>query len=722
MSVGFFDDQGTTINNGLKKLNLRSSLDYDLSTKLQFKSDIMFTRYDQNNTYDVENTDYDNNHLLRAMAYRRMPNLSVMDRDTSNVSHGAYFTPTSTLQGLASEFYNPVAFATLGVNRQLKDNARALFTIKWDIAKNLILNSTVTLDIFDIKRSRFLPYKAIGYDYSSNVTNKASDEFTKKSSIYTFNQFIYSPKLGENHDLAILGQVDTEETVQRFLGITTSNSASPDMQLPVGDENIVGLSSWYSKYRSLGFYLNANYKFKDKYIFTAGAKYEGNSKYSADSRWGLFPTVSAAWRINKENFLKDVKWIDDLKLRASWGQTGNSPNDNYLAVPTMSAGSNLAYMDMQGVKPSALELTSLKWETIDQINPGISFYGLDSKLNVEIDYYRKRTLDLFLKDSGIPSQTGFSTLNQNNGEMENRGFEFMMDYSVIKHKDFSLNFNLNFSNNKNVIIRLPDNYSTQYGDMLTNGQYKISITPGEAMGGFFGYKYLGVYTSDADAIVRDKSGNPVYGLNKNVPLNMVMGGTSGYVFQGGDAKYADINHDGKIDENDLVYLGDLNPKFMGGFGNRIQYKGIILNTFFYFKVGQKIINATRMSTENMYGYDNQSTATNWRWRRDGDITDMPRALYNQGFNWLGSDRFVEDGSYLRLKTVSLSYMFNPNICKTIGVKQLKVYATVYDLYTWTKYSGQDPDVAPPSNPSILPMDYSRTPPSEKVMFGVNVIF
>jgi len=720
MSVGFFDDQGTTINNGLKKLNLRSSLDYDLSSKLQFKSDIMFTRYDQNNTYDVEA--YDNNHLLRSIAYRKMPNLSVMDRDTSNVSHGAYFTPLSTLQGLASDVYNPVAFANLGVNRQLRDNARALFTIKWDILKNLILNSTVTLDIFDNKRSKFLPYKAIGYDYGSNVTNQASDEFTKKSSIYTFNQFIYSPKLGEKHDLAILGQVDTEETLQRALTITTSNSASPDMQLPVGDENIVGLSSYYSKYRALGFYLNANYKFNDKYIFTAGAKYEGNSKYSAESRWGLFPTVSAAWRINKENFLKDVKWIDDLKLRASWGQTGNSPNSNYLSVPTLSAGSNLAYMDMQGVRPDALELTSLKWETIDQINPGISFYGLDNKLNVEIDYYRKRTLNLYLENSGIPSQTGFTTLNQNNGEMENRGFEFMMDYSVVKHKDFSLNFNLNLSNNKNVIIRLPDNYSTTYGDMLTNGNYKISITPGEAMGGFFGYKYLGVYTSDADAIVRDKNGNPVYGLNKNVPLNMIMGGSSGYVFQGGDAKYADINHDGKIDENDLVYLGDLNPKFMGGFGNRIQYKGIILNTFFYFKVGQKIINETRMMTENMYGYDNQSTATNWRWRRDGDITDMPRALYNEGFNWLGSDRFVEDGSYLRLKTVSLSYMFNPNICKTIGVKQLKIYATVYDLYTWTKYSGQDPDVAPPTNPSILPMDYSRTPPSEKVMFGVNVIF
>jgi hypothetical protein len=161
---------------------------------------------------------------------------------------------------------------------------------------------------------------------------------------------------------------------------------------------------------------------------------------------------------------------------------------------------------------------------------------------------------------------------------------------------------------------------------------------------------------------------------------------------------------------------------MGGFSNRIQYKGWILNTFFYFKVGQKIINQTRMDTENMYGFDNQSTATNWRWRRDGDITDMPRALYNRGFNWLGSDRFVEDGSYLRLKSLSLSYMFPSGVCKLIGVKELKIYSTAYNLYTWTKYSGQDPDVAPPTQPTVLPKDYSRTPPSEKIMFGVNVTF
>jgi hypothetical protein len=152
---------------------------------------------------------------------------------------------------------------------------------------------------------------------------------------------------------------------------------------------------------------------------------------------------------------------------------------------------------------------------------------------------------------------------------------------------------------------------------------------------------------------------------------MIMGGPSGYVFEGGDAKYKDQNNDGKIDELDLVYLGDLNPKYMGGTGARVQYKNLVLNTFFFFKVGQKIINQTRMDTENMYGYDNQSKATDWRWRREGDITDMPKALYNTGFNWLGSDRFVEDGSYVRLKTVSLTYTFDQKVANWMRVNDLK---------------------------------------------------
>ncbi|HPR32844.1 MAG TPA: SusC/RagA family TonB-linked outer membrane protein [Prolixibacteraceae bacterium] len=724
MSVGFFDEEGTTIGNRLQKLNLRSSLDYTLSTKLQFRTDIMYTRYDQDATYDVEDPEFskDGKKLLRTIAYKRMPNLSIYDRDTNNVFTGEYFTPPSTLQGTARDMYNPVAFANLGEHKRIKDNARALFSIRYNITKGLILNSTVTLDIFDMKVDKFLPFKAIGYNYGDDITNRAVNEFSKKSSIYTFNQLIYTPDLGKDHDLSLMTQFDTEETVNRWYKAETSQSASPSLNQPVGDKHLVWFGSSYTQYRSMGLFATASYKLKDKYIMMLGAKYEGNSKFSPESRWGLFPTVSAAWRISEEPFLKFVDFIDDLKIRGSWGQSGNSPRDNYLYFNTYKAGADISYIDMQGVKPGGIELTSLKWETIDQFNLGFSFFGLDNRMNIEFDVYKKKTLDLYLENSGIPNSTGFGSIHLNDGEMENRGIEFMIDYTVIKQKDFEFNFNFNISRNENIVLRLPENYSLEYGDMLQNGNFKINIEPGEPMGGFYGYRFDGVYKDDADAIVRDKEKQPVYSVNSETPMRMIMGGTSGYVFEGGDAKYKDLNFDGKIDELDTEYLGDLNPDFMGGANFRLKYKSLTFNTFFYFKVGQEIINQTRIDTEKMYNYDNQSKATNWRWRRPGDETIMPRALYNKGYNWLGSDRFVEDGSYLRLKTMSLSYTFGKNVCNALKVKDMRIYMTAYNLYTWTMYSGQDPDVAPPSRPDRLPKDNSRTPPSQRVMLGLNVTF
>jgi len=722
MSAGYFDEGGTTIGNNLKKLTLRTSLDYDLSTKLQFKTDIMFTRYDQENTYDVEDSEYGSYKGLRAVAYRKMPNLSVYERDTLNNIYDAYFTPTSTLQGSARDYYNPVAFANLGTQQRYKDNARALFSAKYAITSALTWNGTVTLDLFDQKIEKFLPYKAVGYDYYSDITNRAINEFSKKSSIFTINQLIYRPNFGADHEVFFMGQVDTESTRSRWYKTESSQSASPELTQPVNDKHLDYFGASYTEYRSLGFYATGSYKWRDKYSVLLGAKYEGNSKFSADSRWGLFPTVAAFWRLSGEEFMKSLSFIDDLKLRFSWGQSGNSPAGNYLYYNTYAAGSSYSYMDMQGVQPNGIELTSLQWETIDQVNPGLSFVGFKGRMTIEMDYYRKKTLNLYLENSGIPDQSGFSSINRNDGEMENKGYEFMFDYTIIKKRDFQLNFNLNISSNQNKVLSLPENYSLEYGNMLENGNYKISITPGEPLGGFFGYEYLGVYKSDAEAIVTDKDGNPVYGLDGETPLSMIMGGPSAYVFEGGDAHYKDQNNDGKIDELDLIYLGDLNPKLMGGTGFRIQYKGFVLNSFFYFKLGQEIINQTRMDTEKMYNYDNQSTATDWRWRREGDDTDMPRALYQKGFNWLGSDRFVEDGSHIRLKSLSLTYNVKPAFAKKLRLNDVKLFATGYNLYTWTNYSGQDPDVAPPTRPDSLPKDYSKTPPSMKFMFGLSITF
>jgi TonB-linked SusC/RagA family outer membrane protein len=729
LSVGYFDEEGTVIGNRSRKLNLRSSLDYDLSTKMQFRSDIMYTHYDDDATFDRDDWDFRDNKQIRSIAYRKMPNLTVYERDTNNIPTSQFFTG-STLQGSSSEVYNPVAFAKLGTNNTIKDNARALFNIRYLILPGLTFNSTITLDIFDSKQSKFLPAEAIG-DYNSNFTNKAVNIVNKKSSVFTKNQLVYNPKLGENNYLGIIGQFDSEETLERGLNVQTNFSASRYLQQPVGDKNITYMSSDFSRYRSLGLFISANYKYKDKYILMLGAKGEGTSKFSSASRWGIFPTGSIAWRLSEESFIKDIPFITDCKIRASWGRSGNLPDGKYLYFNQYESYSGLNYMDIRGTRPKGMELTSLRWETIEQTDLGADLSLYDMRINITFDFYIKKTLDLYLKETEIPTTSGFSTLNINNGEMQNKGVELALDINVIKRENFQFYINANVSRNQNIVTRLPDNYSFETGNVLNNGEYLMKVIPGEPLGGFYGYKYLGVYSRTSDAVATDKDGNPILGLD-GYPLSMQMGnaGSEKYTFVGGDAKYQDVNHDGKIDALDVVYLGDLNPDYMGGGEARFRYKNLTFSAFFNFKTGSKIINQTRMYAENMSGFDNQTTATNSRWRREGDVTDVPRALWQgpggatplYGYNWLGSDRFVEDGSFLRLKTASLMYNFSTKFCDRLRIKDLKIYVTGYNLYTWTRYSGQDPDVAPPSKPDILPVDNNLTPPSTRLMLSINITF
>jgi TonB-linked SusC/RagA family outer membrane protein len=728
LSVGYFDEGGTVIGNRSRKLNLRSSLDYDLSTKMQFRSDIMYTHYDDDATYDRDDWDFRDNKQIRAIAYRKMPNLTVFERDTNNVPTSQYFTG-STLQGSSTDVYNPVAFAKLATNNTIKDNARALFNIRYLILPVLTFNSTITLDIFDSDQSKFLPAEAIG-NYTSSFANKGVNIVNKKSSVFTKNQLVYNPKMGKNNYLGIIGQFDTEETTERNLNVQTNFSASQYLQQPVGDKNITFMSSDFSRYRSLGLFLSANYKYKDKYLFMIGAKGEGTSKFSSASRWGIFPTASIAWRLSEESFVKDVKFITDCKLRASWGRSGNLPDGKYLYFNQYESFSGLNYIDIRGTRPTSMELTSLRWETIEQTDLGFDLSLWDMRINVTFDAYIKKTLDLYLKETAIPTTSGFSKLNINNGEMQNRGLELSVDINVIRRENFQFYINANVSRNQNIVTRLPDNYSFETGNVLNNGEYLMKVIPGEPLGGFYGYKYLGVYSRTSDAVATDKDGNPILGLD-GYPLSMQMGniGSEKYTFVGGDAKYKDVNHDGKIDALDVVYLGDLNPDYMGGGETRFRYKNVTLSAFFNFKTGSKIINQTRMYAENMAGFDNQTTATNSRWRREGDVTDVPRALWQgpiiatpYGYNWLGSDRFVEDGSFLRLKTASLMYNFSTKFCDRIRIKDLKIYVTGYNLYTWTRYSGQDPDVAPPSKPDKLPVDNNLTPPSRRLMLSINITF
>ena len=717
MSLGYQNELGTSIGTGLTKINVSTSLDYDLSSKLRLKTDIMFTRYDRDANYDVDGLIWT---TIRSLAYTKMPNMSIYEMDKNGKQLESYFTPETSLQGPGSSMYNPVAVAKLGINNTLQDNTRAAFTVRYNILPSLIYDGTITLDISDAKTASFLPWEAMGYEAQTSSTNRARESYTKNSTVTTKNQLVFTPKLGSDHELVFQGVFDTESKNERFYATETNRSASASLIDPSGPVNLVKFEGSSSSYRSIGAYTQAMYKFKDRYILTGGVRYEGNSKFSSASRWGAFPMVTMAWRVSNEPFMKKLKFIDDFRLRGSWGLSGNSPKDNYLYFSTYSSSTENGYMGVAGVRPDKIELTSLKWETIEQYSPGITFFGFNNRLNIELDYYSKKTQNLYIKDSGIPSTSGYSSMSQNKGEMLNKGWEVMFDARIIEAKNFTFSLNFNMSHNENIVLSLPENYSLESGNMLDNGNYKVKVVPGVPVGTFYGYKYEGVYVDENDIVVKDVNGNPVYDITGKKQLTMVQGANN-YEFEPGDAKYTDTNYDGVIDELDIEKLGDYNPILMGGLGPRVSYKNWTINCFFYYKIGQDIINQARMDTEKMYNYDNQSKATNWRWRSVGDITDVPRALYQKGYNWLGSSRFVEDGSYIRLKTVSVSYNFSNDVCKKLNLREMRIYGTAYNLFTWTNYSGQDPEVALPK-PTDLPKDGSRTPPSRRITVGLNVKF
>ncbi len=717
MSLGYQNELGTSIGTGLTKINVSTSLDYDLSSKLRLKTDIMFTRYDRDANYDVDGQPWT---TIRSLAYTKMPNMSIYEMDKNGKQLESYFTPETSLQGPGSTKYNPVAVAKLGVNNTLQDNTRAAFTVRYNILPSLIYDGTITLDISDAKTASFLPWEAMGYEAQTSSTNRARESYTKNSTVTTKNQLVFTPKLGSDHELVFQGVFDTESKNERFYATETNRSASASLIDPSGPVNLVKFEGSSSSYRSIGAYTQAMYKFKDRYILTGGVRYEGNSKFSSSSRWGAFPMVTMAWRVSNEPFMKKLKFIDDFRLRGSWGLSGNSPKDNYLYFSTYSSSTENGYMGVAGVRPDKIELTSLKWETIEQYSPGITFFGFNNRLNIELDYYSKKTQNLYIKDSRIPSTSGYSSMSQNKGEMLNKGWEVMFDARIIEAKNFTFSLNFNMSHNENIVLSLPENYSLESGNMLDNGNYKVKVVPGVPVGSFYGYKYEGVYVDENDIVVKDVNGNPVYDITGKKQLTMVQGANN-YEFEPGDAKYTDTNYDGVIDELDIEKLGDYNPFLMGGLGPRVSYKNWTINCFFYYKIGQDIINQARMDSEKMYNYDNQSKATNWRWRSVGDITDVPRALYQKGYNWLGSSRFVEDGSYIRLKTVSVSYNFSKNVCKKLNLREMRIYGTAYNLFTWTNYSGQDPEINLPG-PTGLAKDESRTPPSRRITVGLNVKF
>jgi len=732
-SVGYYDQTGTVIGQAYSRLTASLNLDYNVSDKLKFQVSIAYTNgnQDKNYTTDLLNT-----------AYTKMPNQSIYEYNSFGVMTPNYLSPVTTPQGYWNSgddkgIYNPVAMANTGYWKVKSERIIPKFNIQyWMVPEILKFQSDLAFDINTSKESRFLPQIATGRLWPENSVNRSSDLASESFTVQTYNKLIYTPKLNENHYIMALLQYSTYDGRYASYKETSALSASTYLQDPSIPSNLIGsglgLNSGGSQARSLSMLAMFHYKLYDRYIFTGSMRRDGDSKYNVSNRFGYFPSASARWRVSGEKFMKEMKSVNDLSLRASTGMSGNPVNKNYLYYNTYGTY-DWTYLGQQGVYSTGLQLSDLRWEKVTDLNLGANLIMFDNRLNIDFNWYKKRTNDLYFPTVNISSSSGFSSIGSNVGTMDNKGWELSINTTPVRSKNLSIDFNFTFARSENQIMELSDNIPLISTPTAQNGKYLTSIKVGNPLGSFYGYRYDGVYLNESQTIAKDVNGNAIYtydenGVKESVKMKFWYP-TVGYEFQPGDAKYEDINHDGNINSQDIVYLGNMNPLLTGGFGPTIRWKNkLSLTAYFYYRYGGKIINQTRMDMENMSGFSNQTTSVLRRWRHvyEDETTAptdlLPRALLSKGYNWLGSDRYVEDGSFLRFKSLTLSYNFDNKLTSKFGMSNLRLWATMQNIYLWTNYTGMDPEVTLRSGISSLGYDTSRSGRPSDYSLGLSVSF
>ncbi len=724
-SVGYLDQIGVTKGTGLDRITARLNLDYTVSDRIRFRTDIAYTHSVTDRNY--VNGDRDNVDGLRSVANTKMPNMSIYEYDEFGNLTPNFFSPARNIQGAFPSTYNPVAMAEFAYNRQRGERITPIFNLKYDIIPKVLFSDfSVMFDINNSKINNFLPQNATGRPYTETVVNRAGDSDLDQFRVQSKANIIFKPFVGDKHEWQSILSIQTDDYRGVFHEALTSNTASSlltDPSVPSRTQNTeLRLLTSIGESRNIGTLISTQYKYDDRYIINVGIRADGSSKFGPNNRFGYFPSISTRWRMSAEKFMQRFKFIDDLSIRASYGESGRVPRADYLFYNFYNNFQS-NYLGLSGVYPANIELTNLKWETVAGSNLGFNLEMFNRKLKVDVDLYRNRSTDLLFENLQISSVSGFNDIDLNYGKLDNQGWEVGINATPYKSKNLTIDFGFNIARNVNIIREISEFFPAEEGFADRNGSYKRFLRVNNPYGSFYGYRYKGVYKDQDATIARDADGNQIFGPDGQ-PIYMRFNyPRTDYVFQAGDAMYEDINKDGNIDSRDIVYLGNSNPKFTGGFGPSFNYKNRIrLSMFFSYRIGYEVINQTDMFTTNLTGYNNQSTAVLRRWRNPGDVTDIPRALFASGYNWLGSDRYVEDASFVRFRTATLSYSLGKDMLKKLKLADVRVFITGENIFTLTNYRGQDPEVNMQRGVFGIALDNSRTPPTKRFTFGLSTRF
>ena len=746
ISGGYYNETGTIIRQLLDRYTSTMALDYYVSDRIKVISDFSFT-------YTNNRKNYDNDILNIAQVI--MPNMSIYAQDRFGNNTPDYYQMLENASGIfdgnQKDKKNPIGKANLARNDEETYSITPQLTLEYNLLgleddeTQLKYRGMVNMNINTFTETSFMPSALTTKDWTNDQINRSWMKDYKSLQFTTRHNLIFTPHFGNSdHFLTMTGQFE----------LYSGNNSSQDETtygLPTGNITSTTVGSYLTsagtstgEWRSMSFAYQSHYSYKSKYSLGLTLRAEGNTKFGKDNKWGLFPAISGRWNITDEPWMKwSEKWLNMLSIRPGYGWSGSAPGQDYLMYSTYTPSG--AYMNMTAFVPGGMRLTTLRWEKKKEFNIGSDFELFNSLITGSFNYYDNNTSDQLMNSYSIPSTTGYTSLTyKNTGELRNKGWELNVSTAKIKLvKDFTVSAYFNIGQNFNTVEAMEksvlDNNNPDYD--FNNGTYLGRIQVGNPLGSIYGFRYKGVYRysyknwekaiaesaagrNGTCPIVYDAEGKVVYNAD-GTPKQMVYNydtetGTSAYTFKGGDAIYEDINFDGNINELDLVYLGNSNPKAQGGFGLTFQYKRLSLKANFTYRYDIDVMNTARMRVENMHTNDNQSIAVNWRWRKEGDITEIPRALYNTGYNWLGSDRYVEDASYLRLSYLQLSYNFEPNWLKRYGLQTLNLYASADNLCFWSKYTGLDPEIG--LGGWGRAEDQSKTPRSRSYTIGLTVGF
>lgn len=781
ISANYDHQTGTIIKQVLNRFSTRLNLEYYVSDKLKFTTEFPLTYTKNQKSYanilgkalsmapNMSIYREDGNGIDTNEYYIMLPSA---DKD----EYGSSISGTSSLQlKSVRDIGNPVAIANLAWNNESTYRITPDFRINYyflgndDHKTRLDYEGQVYLDIFSKSNPTYCPGSLSTNGWKDNSYNLYTMDDYNSFQFQTRHQLIFTPKF-KNEDIAWMMLGRWELTSGTSYGQNVSERKLPlGAQSPTLPAEISNMSTSNGEWRSMAGVFSTHLSYKGRYNADFTVRADGTTRFGDNNKWGYFPGMSVRWNISDEPWMKwSRKVLSMLAFRPSWGVNGRTPSSEYLQYAKYAAGSQYGNGNtmLPSTRVDGLQLSDLKWEKTTSWNMGANLGLFDDMIEADFNYYYKKTKDLLNPGVAISSQTGYTTLAWKNiGSMENKGWEFNITAKkFIKAGKFSMDASFNVAQNFNKITEMDQTVLDGINEDWSadsRGKYLKRIQVGNALGSIFGLRHKGVYQYSYDYLenlrrqgyvmdgnekimIRDNNDLVDYLNNRFLPsgktapiaLNSegkVITGSDGkplrmtynskdggetYKFDGGDVIYEDVNHDGTINSLDMVYLGNSNPKFSGGFGFTFRYGNWSLRTNFVYRTGFKVVNFARMGVEKMYDTTNQSTAVNWRWRKNGDMTEIPRALYNYGYNWLGSDRYVEDASFLRFSYVSLSYDVPKKFLKSLGLNTLRFDFSGQNIFVWSKYSGTDPEHA--NNGWNFASDSSQTPRSKSFTLRMRI--